>query len=35
VAVAGKPVGFGVFETLEILGREHCIARIQRALRQL
>ena len=32
VAVTGKAVGFGVFETLEILGRERCLARIQRAL---
>ncbi|QDS99722.1 glutamate--tRNA ligase [Adhaeretor mobilis] len=32
VGVTGKAVGFGVFETLEILGRESCMARIQRAL---
>jgi glutamyl-tRNA synthetase len=32
VAVTGKAVGFGVFETLAILGREQCIARIDRAL---
>jgi len=35
VAVSGKPVGFGMFETLEILGRESCLARIDRALSQL
>jgi glutamyl-tRNA synthetase len=33
VAVTGKPVGFGLFETLAILGRERCLARIDRALR--
>ena len=32
VAVTGKPVGFGVFETLAILGQESCLARIDRAL---
>jgi glutamyl-tRNA synthetase len=32
VAVTGKGVGFGMFETLEILGRERCLARIDRAL---
>ena len=32
VAVTGKPVGFGLFETLAILGRERCLARIDRAL---
>ena len=32
VAVTGKAVGFGVFETLEILGREPCLARIDRVL---
>jgi len=35
VAVTGKAVGFGMFETLEILGREHCLARIERALSRL
>jgi glutamyl-tRNA synthetase len=35
VAVTGKSVGFGMFETLEILGRERCLARIQRALARL
>ena len=33
VAVTGKAVGFGVFETLAILGRESCLARIDRALK--
>ncbi|MEM6798692.1 MAG: glutamate--tRNA ligase [Planctomycetota bacterium] len=32
VAVTGKAVGFGVFETLAILGRDRCLARIDRAL---
>ena len=32
VAVTGKAVGFGLFEGLEILGREACLARIDRAL---
>ncbi|MDX1643303.1 MAG: glutamate--tRNA ligase [Thermoanaerobaculia bacterium] len=32
VAVTGKAVGFGMFETLEILGREACLERIDRAL---
>jgi glutamyl-tRNA synthetase len=32
VAVTGKPVGFGLFDTLAILGRERCLARITRAL---
>ena len=32
VAVTGKPVGFGMFEILEILGRESVVARIDRAL---
>lgn len=34
VAVTGGAVGFGMFETLEILGRESCLARIDRALAQ-
>ncbi len=33
VAVTGKAVGFGLFETLEILGPERCLARIDRAVR--
>jgi glutamyl-tRNA synthetase len=32
VAVTGKGVGFGMFDTLAILGRESCLARIDRAL---
>jgi glutamyl-tRNA synthetase len=32
VAVTGKPVGFGIFETLAILGQQRCLARIDRAL---
>jgi glutamyl-tRNA synthetase len=32
VAVTGKPVGFGLFDTLAILGRQRCLARIDRAL---
>jgi glutamyl-tRNA synthetase len=32
VAVTGKAVGLGMFDTLAILGRERCLARIDRAL---
>jgi glutamyl-tRNA synthetase len=32
VAVTGKDVGFGTYETLAILGKERCLARIDRAL---
>jgi glutamyl-tRNA synthetase len=32
VAVTGKDVGFGTYETLVLLGRERCLARIDRAL---
>jgi glutamyl-tRNA synthetase len=32
VAVTGKAVGFGLFDTLAILGRDRCQARIERAL---
>jgi glutamyl-tRNA synthetase len=32
VAITGKAVGFGLFETLAILGRERSLARIDRAL---
>ena len=32
VALTGKAVGFGVFETLAVLGRESCVARIERAV---
>ncbi len=34
VATTGKMVGFGVFDTLAILGREKTLARIDRALKQ-
>ena len=33
VAVTGKEVGFGMYETLAILGRERCLARIDRSLK--
>jgi glutamyl-tRNA synthetase len=33
VAVTGKPVGFGLFDTLAILGRDRCLSRIDRALK--
>jgi glutamyl-tRNA synthetase len=32
VAISGKAVGFGLFETIAILGRERCVRRIERAL---
>ena len=32
VAVTGKSVGFGLFDTLAILGRERCLCRIDRAI---
>jgi glutamyl-tRNA synthetase len=35
VAVTGKGVGFGLYETLAILGKEHSLARIDRALARL
>jgi glutamyl-tRNA synthetase len=35
VAVTGKAIGFGLFESLAILGKEHCLARINRALARL
>ena len=35
VAVTGRSVGFGMFETLEILGRERTLERIDRALERL
>jgi len=35
VAVTGKAVGFGMFETLEILGKESSLRRIDRALGML
>jgi glutamyl-tRNA synthetase len=33
VAVTGKSVGPGVYDCLAILGREACLARIDRALK--
>lgn len=35
VAVTGKSIGCGVFETLAILGRERCVRRIGRLLEQI
>jgi glutamyl-tRNA synthetase len=35
VAVTGKAVGFGLFEGLAVLGKDHCLARIDRALGRL
>src|SRR5690606_6954364 len=35
VAVTGKGVGFGMFDTLALLGRERTLARIDRALGRL
>jgi len=32
VAVTGKAIGFSAYETLALLGREDCLARIDRAL---
>jgi glutamyl-tRNA synthetase len=32
VAITGKPVGFGLFDALAILGRKRCRGRIERAL---
>jgi glutamyl-tRNA synthetase len=35
VALTGKPVGLGMFETMAILGRDSCHARLQRAIDRL
>jgi glutamyl-tRNA synthetase len=35
VSVTGKPVGFGLFETLAILGRKRCLNRMARTLSRL
>ena len=35
LAVTGKTVGFGLFESLAILGKPQCVARIERALARL
>lgn len=32
IAVTGKPVGFGLFETLALLGRDICLSRIDQTL---
>ncbi len=32
VAVTGQAVGFGMFESLAILGKDHCLNRIERAI---
>ena len=32
VSTTGKPVGFGLFETLAILGKDRCINRMNLAL---
>jgi hypothetical protein len=32
VAVTGKGVGFGLFETLSIIGRDGCLDRMGKAL---
>jgi glutamyl-tRNA synthetase len=35
IAVTGKAIGFGLFESLAILGRAECLTRIERALGRL
>jgi glutamyl-tRNA synthetase len=35
VAVTGKAIGFGLYETLAILGKQRCLARIDRSLSRL
>jgi glutamyl-tRNA synthetase len=35
VAITGKAIGFGVFDSLAILGRERCLARMDRALKHI
>ena len=35
IAITGKTVGFGLFESLAILGRAECLVRIERALARL
>ena len=32
VAITGKPTGFGLFDTLAILGQQRCLNRIERAI---
>ena len=33
VAVTGKSIGFGLFETLAILGRDRCLSRLDQAVK--
>ena len=35
VALTGKPAGFGMFESMQVLGKEECLARIRVALEKL
>jgi len=35
VALTGKAIGFGLFDSMAILGKKHCLARIDRALARL
>ena len=35
VALTGKSVGFGMFETMEVLGKQRCLTRIDRLLQQV
>ena len=35
VALTGKAAGIGLFETLELLGRERCLARLERAVQRI
>lgn len=35
IATTGRPVGVGLFDAMAILGRDRCLARITRALKQL
>ena len=35
VAVTGKAVGFGLFETLAILGKQRCLKRLDRTLAKM
>jgi glutamyl/glutaminyl-tRNA synthetase len=35
VAATGREVGFSAYDTLAVLGRDRCLARIDRALQQL
>jgi len=35
IAVTGKPSGFGMFESMEVLGKDRCLTRIRFALEEL